>query len=131
MLSASASVWDFLARSGPEDALRAVPLGRDSSQSVTGGQDFAIARDAAAPTAGLHYQDVSEAQRFISMVESDSCVVWECAPAALFSKKNRGPCLPAPHNLFNPSSSFPRPPWQARESDPYWPAREQKPVRTD
>jgi hypothetical protein len=98
-LSASAaSVWDFLARSGPEDDLRAVPLGSNASGSATGGQDWAITRDAAAPTAGLHYKDVSEAQRFISMVESDSCV----GPLAGGSRGGRG----APDLFFYwPSSS--------------------------
>ncbi len=66
----SATVWDFLSRSGPEDALVAVPLGSDSS-TQTGGQSYGISRDASQPTASLYYKDVSEAQRFISMVEGD------------------------------------------------------------
>ena len=72
--SANASVWDFLARSGPEDGLKAVPLGRDSSASLTGGQDWGITREGAPAAADLYYKDFSETQRFISMVESDSCV---------------------------------------------------------
>jgi hypothetical protein len=72
--SANASVWDFLARSGPEEGLKAVPLGRDSSASLTGGQDWGITREGAPAAADLYYKDFSETQRFISMVESDSCV---------------------------------------------------------
>ena len=94
--SASASVWDFLARSGPEDGLRAVPLGRDSSGSLTGGQDWGISREGA-PAADLYYKDFSETQRFISMVESNSCVGPRAAGP--LGQCGRRRALPAPGTL--------------------------------
>ncbi len=94
--SASASVWDFLARSGPEDGLRAVPLGRDSSGSLTGGQDWGITREGA-PAADLYYKDFSETQRFISMVESNSCVGPRAAGP--LGQCGRRRALPAPGTL--------------------------------
>jgi hypothetical protein len=133
--SANASVWDFLARSGPEDGLKAVPLGRDSSASLTGGQDWGITREGAPAAADLYYKDFSETQRFISMVESDSCV----GPAPRGSH-SLFPAPPGRHLFLNTHThlaplQFARRPRclraQAREPDPDWPAREQKPVRAD
>ena len=64
------TIWDFLSRSGPEDGLVAVPLGTNSGSS-TAGQDWGIKRVSSDSGSDLYYKDVEEAQRLVSIVESD------------------------------------------------------------
>lgn len=66
------TIWDFLSRSGPEDDLVAVKLSSNSGSS-TSGKDWGIKRIESA-SSEKHYKDVEEAQRLVSIVESDGCV---------------------------------------------------------
>ena len=73
VMQSVSTLWDFLSRSGPEDDLRAVALGKNSG-SPTSGQDYGITRANPTPSSDLYYKDVEEAQRLVSIVESDGCV---------------------------------------------------------
>ena len=74
MAGALETVWSIMARLGPEDALAAVPLPRNSSSFATAGNDWAIVKQKVDESA-FHYKDAAEAQRLAAIVESDRCAV--------------------------------------------------------
>jgi len=63
--------FQIMARSGPEDSLRAVQLPTNSSELFTAGNDWAIVRGGAgAPSSSeLYYKDFAESERLASLVE--------------------------------------------------------------
>lgn len=64
--------FHIMARSGPEDTLRAEQSTTNSGPSVTSGADWTITRSSTTSTNDLYYKDFQEAEKYASIVEGSS-----------------------------------------------------------
>jgi hypothetical protein len=64
------TVWDILARLGPEDNLQMVKSTKNTSGLITAGNDWVPTTQAKVET---FYKSTEEAARFMTMVETDRC----------------------------------------------------------
>lgn len=62
---------EIMARSGPEDRLRAFPSKRNTSPEFTAGPDWGVFVDTALPTAALHYKDEGDMKRLHELLATE------------------------------------------------------------